>query len=51
MAKNIQNPIINSPYLEPSRHFKFDKNGIRIPDLVVKKVVDGKSQTIDRLPI
>jgi type III restriction enzyme len=27
MAK-IDNPIINSPYFEPSRHFKFDKNGI-----------------------
>ena len=33
-----------------SGEVKFDKKGIRIPDLVVKKVVDGKSQTIDRLP-
>lgn len=29
---------------------QFDKNGIRIPPLVIKKVVDGKMQTIDRLP-
>jgi ABC-type branched-subunit amino acid transport system substrate-binding protein len=34
-----------------SGEIKFDKNGIRIPDLVVKKVIDGKSQTIARLPI
>ena len=34
-----------------SGEIKFDKNGIRIPDLVVKKVIDGKSQTVDRLPI
>ncbi len=27
----------------------FDQNGIRIADLVVKKVIDGKSQTVDRL--
>lgn len=24
----IENPIINSPYDEPSRHFRFDENGI-----------------------
>ena len=30
---------------------KFDHNGIRIPNLVVKKVIDGSSQTIARLPI
>ncbi len=24
----IENPIINSPYCEPNRHFKFDDNGI-----------------------
>jgi ABC-type branched-subunit amino acid transport system substrate-binding protein len=29
----------------------FDKNGIRIPSLVVKKVVGGKSETVDRLPL
>lgn len=29
---------------------KFDKNGIRFPPLVIKKVTDGKLQTISRLP-
>lgn len=29
----------------------FDKNGIRIPSLVVKKVIDGKSETVARLAI
>ncbi len=24
----IENPIINSPFVEPQRHFKFDENGI-----------------------
>jgi ABC-type branched-subunit amino acid transport system substrate-binding protein len=30
---------------------KFDKNGIRIPPLVIKKVTDGKLQTVSRLPL
>lgn len=30
---------------------KFDKNGIRLAPLVVKKVIDGKSMTVDRLPL
>ena len=25
----MKNPIINSPYLEPNRHFKADERGIR----------------------
>jgi type III restriction enzyme len=24
----IQNPVLNSPYEEPKRHFVFDKDGI-----------------------
>jgi type III restriction enzyme len=24
----IENPVINSPFLEPTRHFKFDEEGI-----------------------
>jgi ABC-type branched-subunit amino acid transport system substrate-binding protein len=28
----------------------FDQDGVRIADLVVKKVINGKSQTVDRLP-
>ncbi|MCX6716087.1 MAG: ABC transporter substrate-binding protein [Candidatus Taylorbacteria bacterium] len=34
-----------------SGEVKFDKNGIRIADLVVKKVVDGRLQNFTRLPI
>ena len=26
--RTIENPIINSPFLAPSRHFKFDDDGI-----------------------
>ncbi len=33
-----------------SGQIRFDKNGIRIPDLAVKKVVNGTLQTFDRLP-
>lgn len=33
-----------------SGKIRFDKNGIRIPDMAVKKVVDGKLQSFDRLP-
>lgn len=33
-----------------SGDIKFDKNGIRFPPLVIKKVTDGKLQTTDRLP-
>ena len=28
MAKVIENPIINSPYAAPTRHFRFDEDGI-----------------------
>jgi len=24
----IENPVLNSPYLEPTRHFVFDEDGI-----------------------
>jgi hypothetical protein len=24
----IENPILNSPFAEPTRHFRFDKDGI-----------------------
>ena len=33
-----------------SGHIKFDKNGIVIPNLTIKKVVDGKMQVVERLP-
>jgi type III restriction enzyme len=28
MADLIDNPVINSPFGEPQRHFRFDENGI-----------------------
>jgi type III restriction enzyme len=28
MADLIDNPVINSPFEEPKRHFRFDDNGI-----------------------
>ena len=28
MADLIDNPVINSPFEEPRRHFRFDDNGI-----------------------
>jgi type III restriction enzyme len=24
----IDNPVINAPFMEPQRHFRFDENGI-----------------------
>ena len=32
----IDNPILNSPFLEPSRHFRFDDQGI------TNEIVDGR---------
>ena len=31
----IENPVINSPFSEPQRHFKFDEGGIT--DQIVKR--------------
>lgn len=28
MADLSENPVINSPFVEPERHFRFDENGI-----------------------
>lgn len=33
-----------------SGHIKFDSNGVVIPNLTIKKVVDGKMQVVERLP-
>jgi ABC-type branched-subunit amino acid transport system substrate-binding protein len=46
-VSNLKSQNINGA----SGEIKFDENGIRIPALVVKKVIDGKSQTVDRLAI
>ena len=29
MAELIENPVINSPFEEPKRHFRFDDHGIK----------------------
>jgi type III restriction enzyme len=41
----IENPIINSPYFEPNRHFKFDDNGI------TDEEVDGRRTSSYFIPI
>jgi type III restriction enzyme len=41
----IENPIINSPYREPSRHFRFDHDGI------TDEVVDGRRRSEYFIPI
>lgn len=43
----IENPIINSPFREPTRHFRFDDDGI------TDQVVDGRRRSyyvVSRLP-
>ncbi len=34
-----------------SGDIKFDENGITFPSFVIKKVIDGKAQTLSRLPL
>lgn len=41
----IENPILNSPYLEPSRHFKFDDDGI------TNEIVDARRRSTYFIPI
>jgi len=41
----IENPIINSPYSEPSRHFKFSDEGI------TNEIVDGRRISSYFVPI
>lgn len=49
-SKWIRN-IKNTDTKGASGNIKFDKNGIRFPPLVIKKVVNGKLLTVDRLPL
>jgi type III restriction enzyme len=42
----IENPIINRPYDKPSRHWKFDDNG-----LVVPETIDGRRPSESWIPI
>jgi hypothetical protein len=41
----IENPILNSPFDEPARHFKFDDNGI------TDEIADGRRESGYFLPI
>ncbi|GMU79397.1 MAG: hypothetical protein AMXMBFR46_21890 [Acidimicrobiia bacterium] len=41
----IENPILNSPYDEPTRHFRFDDDGI------TDEVVDGRRRSSHFVPI
>ena len=41
----IENPIINSPYREPDRHFKFDNEGI------TNEVESGRRRSSYFIPI
>ncbi len=42
----IENPIINKPYEEPSKHWKFDDNG-----LVVPEIIEGRRLSESWIPI
>ncbi len=41
----IENPILNSPYTEPARYFRFDDEGI------TDEVVEGRRRSSDFMPI
>ena len=45
MADLIENPIINSPFEEPKRHFRFDDNGI------TDEIVPGRRRSTYFIPI
>jgi hypothetical protein len=39
----IEDPVLNSPFLEPSRHFKFSENGITDEVIEARRVSSGSS--------
>jgi type III restriction enzyme len=41
----IENPVINSPFDEPTRHFKFDDDGI------TDKIVEARRRSAYFIPI
>ncbi len=41
----IENPILNSPFREPTRHFQFDEDGI------TSEIVDGRRKSTYFIPI
>ena len=45
MPDLIENPVINSPYAEPKRHFAFDTNGI------TNQIADGRRESSFFIPI
>jgi hypothetical protein len=45
MAALIENPILNSPFREPTRHFKFDEDGI------TNEIVSGRRPSSHFVPI
>lgn len=42
----IENPILNRPYEEPSRHWQFDEQG-----LIVAEIIDGRRPSESWIPI
>lgn len=45
MADLIENPIINSPFAEPKRHFRFGDNGI------TDEIITGRRRSTYFIPI
>lgn len=41
----IENPILNSPFGQPTRHFRFDDNGI------TDEIVEGRRESACFIPI
>ncbi|MFQ3597222.1 MAG: hypothetical protein SNJ55_02410 [Chloroherpetonaceae bacterium] len=41
----IENPIINSPFAEPARHFKFEHEGIS------NEIIESRRESIYFVPI
>ena len=41
----IENPILNSPFREPARHFRFDDDGI------TNEIVEGRRRSAYFIPI
>ena len=41
----IENPILNSPFTEPARHFRFDEDGI------TSEVAEGRRRSTYFIPI
>lgn len=42
---SIENPILNSPFAEPTRHFKFDEDGI------TSEIGEGRRRSTYFIPI